>query len=183
MRHRGVSIDPVIGCACRFFVTLVFGAASIHKLRSPREFLAILREYRLVPGLFVVPIGFVLVGAEILVAAGIWVVEMQATAAGGAIALLAAYAAAIGINLQRGRREIDCGCSFGSSQQPLSPALLVRNAVLLLPCAVAGLPLNGPVNAVVLCASLLAAVAFGLCYHLSGVLLANHPRVLRLRGQ
>ena len=52
-------------------------------------------------------------------------------AALGAAALLAGYALAIGINLWRGRRDIDCGCAGPEQAQPIRPVLLARNAALV----------------------------------------------------
>ena len=56
-------------------------------------------------------------------------------------ALLATYAAAVGINLARGRRSIDCGC--GGTPRPIQPWLVGRNLVL----AAASLALLAPVGA------------------------------------
>jgi len=178
-----LSIDPVIGSVCRLLLSLLFAAAARHKLRAHREFLAVLREYQLLPARSVALAAILVIGAEVFAACGIWWTSLRVPAAAVAVVLLVAYGAAIGINLWRGRREIDCGCSFGPSQQPLSAALLARNAVLLLPCAAAGLPLSGPINWVVCGTSLLAACVFALCYQVWGVLLANRPRALRLIGQ
>jgi hypothetical protein len=176
-------IDPLLGSVSRLVVSLLFAAAAIDKLRNRPMFLAVLREYRLLPAPLVAPAAVAVVCAELFAAAGIWWPGLRTVAAAVAAGLLVAYAAAIGINLLRGRREIDCGCTFGQARQMLSPALLVRNALLLLPCAAAAMPLAGPVDWAVGGTSLFAAAVFALCYQLFGVLLANRPRALRLRGQ
>jgi hypothetical protein len=52
-----------------------------------------------------------------------------------AVALLALYAGAMGVNILRGRTRIECGC--GGAPNLLSPVLLARNAVL---AAIAAIP-------------------------------------------
>ena len=58
----------------------------------------------------------------------------EAAAAG----LLSAFAVAMGINLLRGRRHIDCGCFQGALKQPLRWTLVIRNALLALLLLAAG---------------------------------------------
>ena len=50
-----------------------------------------------------------------------------------AAALLAAYGAAIGVNLARGRRHIDCGCVGPAARRPIGGWLVARNGVLAAP--------------------------------------------------
>ena len=52
--------------------------------------------------------------------------------------LLSVFAVAMGINLLRGRRHIDCGCFQGTLKQPLSWTLVSRNALLALLLVAAG---------------------------------------------
>jgi hypothetical protein len=178
-----LSIDPVLGFTSRLLLVLVFGTALLHKLRAPREFVAVLREYRLIPEAAAGVVAVLVIVAECFATLGIWWPVVRAWAAAVAVALLVVYAVAIGINIRRGRREIDCGCSFGSSAQPLSAALLVRNALLILPCTAAGLPVTGAIDGTGLLVGFLGAAALGLCYQLWGVLLANRPRISRLEDQ
>jgi hypothetical protein len=44
--------------------------------------------------------------------------------------LLVVYAVAIGVNLLRGRRDIDCGCAGPASRRPIAWSLVARNVVL-----------------------------------------------------
>jgi hypothetical protein len=175
-----LSIDPVLGLASRFLATLVFGAAALHKVRAPREFATVLRNYRLLPDGLVEATTVLVICVETFAALGIWWADMRREAAACAMALLVVYSLAILANLSRGRREIDCGCSFGGSGQPLSPALLARNALLVIPCVVAGLPLSGGIHWLGVVMASFGAVSFVLCYQAWGVMLTNRPRVLRL---
>ena len=173
-------IDPVIGLTSRLVLTLVFGAALMHKILAPHRFIAVLREYRLLPATLVAPASLLVIFAEAFAILGIWWQALRVWAASTAVVLLAIYGIAIGINLWRGRRTIDCGCSFGSANQPLSNALLVRNALLMLPCAAAGLPETSALDVPGLAVGVLGAVALGLCYQVWGVLLSNRPRILQM---
>lgn len=175
-------IDPVFGFTSRLLLVLVFGVAVGHKLAQPRRFVAILREYRLLPDPMVAPAAVLVICAEVFAVTGIWWEGARTWAAAGAVALLAAYGVAIGINLRRGRLGIDCGCSFGASQQ-LSPALLVRNALLALPCAAAGLPASHALGGAGFIVSILGALALWLIYQVWGALVANGPRMLQLEGR
>ncbi len=177
-----LSIEPVTGFTSRLVLVLVFGVALVHKLREPSRFIGVLREYRLLPATMVVPAAVLVIGAEAFAVVAIWWQGSRAWAGMVAVTLLLTYSVAIGINVRRGRSEIDCGCSFGPAGQPLSSALLVRNALLLAPCAAAGIPVTGALDAVGVVVGRLGAAALGLCYQVWGVLLANRPRILQLEG-
>ncbi len=123
-------MDPVAVFAARLVVAGVLLQAAVAKLRAPLQFEPVLEEYRLLPP-WAVPV--VARALPLLEAVAAVALLLPATAALGgalALALLLAFTAAIGINLARGRKTIDCGC--GGPAQPLSPALLARNAALLL---------------------------------------------------
>ena len=176
-------IDPVFGFTSRSLLVLVFGAAVVHKLAQPRRFLAVLREYRVLPEAMIMPAALLVVCAECFAVIGIWWHGSRTWAAATAVALLATYCVAIGINLRRGRLGIDCGCSFGASSQTLSPILLGRNALLALPCAAAGLPATHALGGTGFVVSILGAFALWLSYQVWGELVANRPRVLQLEGR
>jgi hypothetical protein len=100
-----------------------------------------------------------------------------------ALALLATYTLAIAANLARGRRDIDCGCFGPAARQPLSAALVARNAALLGVAVLALLPVQAralhPADAL----SIAGAVGFGaLVFASANALLANAPRLRALGG-
>jgi hypothetical protein len=119
-------MDPVVGLALRTLLTLLLGGAALAKLRDPRSFAAAVAEYRLLPAALAAPAAAAFVAAELTLAAALWT-PLRAGAALGSAALLALYAAAIGANLARGRRDIDCGCGGPLGRQALSEALVLRN--------------------------------------------------------
>lgn len=131
-------MDPAITTLARLGLALLLGGSAAHKLRDRLRFQGILADYRLLPQALVPIAACLLVGVELGLAAGLLVAWTAPAAALAAAGVLTVYGLAIGINLARGRRDIDCGC--GGPGQPLHPWLLARNAVLVGVCAVAALP-------------------------------------------
>ncbi|MEF9603853.1 methylamine utilization protein MauE, partial [Paracoccus sp. PXZ] len=76
------------------------------------------------------------------VAAGLVMTPLAAPAAITAAGLLLVFAAALAINVLRGRTQIDCGCFRNGLKQPVSWLLVLRNLVLtgLALAVAAGLP-------------------------------------------
>ena len=108
------------------FLSLVFLRALLHKLGGYAEFVGNLRDYRVVPEtLAPAAAAGLLVAAETLAAVGLLVPATRSAAAVLAAALLLLYAAAIALNLLRGRTSIDCGC--GGSGQGISRLHVLRN--------------------------------------------------------
>lgn len=94
-------------------VAFLFLGAARGKLRSGPAFRGVVRDYRLLPSVMVAPVAFVLPYAEAAVGAGLLVRPGFAFAVYPAAALLLVFAAAAGVNLLRGRRDISCGCFMG----------------------------------------------------------------------
>jgi hypothetical protein len=126
-----VSVDPAIRVLARAALSLLFAQAALHKLRDVDAFRRAVEAYRLVAPLWAVPAGALLIAAEIAVAVALWMPPVATPAALAGAALLALYGAAMAVNLARGRRDIDCGCSGPAHRQPIRPALVGRNAVLV----------------------------------------------------
>ncbi|KPK16995.1 MAG: hypothetical protein AMJ62_02990 [Myxococcales bacterium SG8_38] len=123
-------IDPVVALSLRLALSLLFVVAAWHKVSDLRRFTATVRAYELLPEALPSFFARVLPLAEAAIAVGLLYDPTQAAASVAAASILVLYAGAIGINLARGRREIDCGCFASSSPAPLSPWLLTRNLVL-----------------------------------------------------
>jgi uncharacterized membrane protein len=174
-------VDPVLGYVCRFVLALVFLSAVAHKLRAPREFLATLRGYALVPGRLAPAVAVALVGAELCIGAGLIAPATREMAALGATALLCIYGASIAMNLLRGRRDIDCGCSGPAARQPLSAWLVLRNVCLAAMGIVALLPsASRPLEALDGFTIAAAVTVLYLQYLAANLLLAYLPRTRAL---
>ncbi|MEO6029633.1 MAG: MauE/DoxX family redox-associated membrane protein [Candidatus Binatia bacterium] len=135
--------DPLLVLVVRGALAVLFASAAWHKLRARDEFAAILAAYRLLPGSLVVPATAVIAATELGVAGALVLPNLRLIGALGATGLLALYSLAIGANLLRGRRTIDCGCGALGARQPISEWLLVRNALLAAAAAVTAQPVVG----------------------------------------
>lgn len=140
-----MTVDPSILLAARVLGALVFGTAVAGKLGHRAEFVGVVANYRLVPDWLAAPAAWLVIGLELVVTAALASGVGLAAGAGLAMALLIGFAAAMAVNLGRGRREIDCGCFQSALRQPLSWALVARNLVVaaLLAVLLAGGALPG----------------------------------------
>jgi hypothetical protein len=120
----------VIVLFARAFGVLLFGGALAAKLRDVPRFIAAIERYRLLPTNSVAPVAATLLAAEAAATLSLATGQSQAIGAAIAIGLLLLFAAAIAINLLRGVRDIDCGCSLSALPEPLEPVLVVRNLLL-----------------------------------------------------
>ena len=125
------SIDPSLALAGRILGALVFGWAVVGKLRHYDEFVGVVANYRLLPGFSTTAVASAVVALEIYACVGLATPWFVVSATLVALVLLAVFMVAMGINLARGRREIDCGCFQSALRQQLSPASLLRNLVLM----------------------------------------------------
>jgi len=126
-----IVLDPVFLLIPPLVLAFLFGASCASKIRAWEEFVGVAQNYRLLPRPLVRPVAYALPPIEGAVALGLLASPSRRLAAIVAIALLAVFSAAVGVNLARGRRHIDCGCFRGVLRQPLSWWLLGRNGVLI----------------------------------------------------
>ncbi|MDF1585620.1 MauE/DoxX family redox-associated membrane protein [Marinimicrococcus flavescens] len=138
--------DPALLWTARLSLAGIFGAAAVTKLAALEPFAGVVRNYRLLPEAAVRPVALGLPVLELLLAAGLLVPATSRAAAGGVAVLLLAFAAAMAVNIRRGRVNIDCGCFMTVLRQRLSWGLVVRNLLLVLlalPLILAGGPARG----------------------------------------
>jgi len=133
-------MDPALHLACRLGLAALFATAAAHKLRDLPSFQSTLAAYRIVPARLTRVVAMALPGAEVIVAAALFGGMNVEFGAAAAVVLLALYSGAIGINLVRGRVDIDCGCGIAAT--PLGPLLLLRNAGLICVALVAVVPVT-----------------------------------------
>ena len=177
-------MDPAIDTTLRAALALLFLVAAGHKLRDPGRFRTTLAEYRLLPEALASIAAALVVAVELTVAGALVAPTLRRPGLGSAAALLLVYAAAVAINLARGRRDLDCGCAGPAVRRPISGWLVARN-VLLAGAALAGLapvrarPL-GWVDGVTVAggAAVLAAL-----YAALDRMIAHAPALARLRGR
>lgn len=157
-------IDPLIGNAVALGLALLFLPAAWHKISAHAQFVAALNDYRLLPQPLLRPVAASLPVVEAALAVAWLAGERGGVLAAATAALLAVYAAAMAINLWRGRARISCGCGLGRSAEgdaQLSWWLVARNLLLAGLAGVAALPAAhrefGPFDALTLASATAAA--------------------------
>lgn len=179
-----MSVDPILTATGAVSLAVILASAASHKVRAPAWFRRQVADYRLLPEALHRPAARALPLLEGALALALLWPATRGTAALAALALVSLYAAAIGINLARGRRDLDCGCAGPGAPQPLHPRLLVRNlllAGLALLAAAPALPRAlGVFDGFVVLAATAVTV---LLYAAIEVWLANQPRLLGLSGR
>jgi hypothetical protein len=120
-------------------LAILWLVGAVHKVMSFRAFCETFREYRVLPESLTAPSATIVVGLEIGLGIALLTSIGRSPALGGSAGLLVLYAAVIGVNLLRGRRHIDCGCTGPGYRQPLSDWLVARNLAVATAAALAGL--------------------------------------------
>lgn len=136
-------IDPLVGHVIALGLALLLLSAAWHKLAARAVFVAVLRGYGLLPAPLLRPVAALIPLAEVVLAVAWLTGTARGLVANASAALLLAYAAAIAINLVRGRVEIDCGCGLAGASQRLSGWLVARNILLAGFAVLAALPASG----------------------------------------
>lgn len=122
-------LDPLLVTVAAGFMALLLLRAAYHKATSFTAFTGTLSDYQILPTALVAPTAAVLAAIEFgLAAALLWNVTRPVAGILAAL-LLAVYTGAMAYPLSQGRSEVSCGC--GGPAEHLSPALLVRNLVLI----------------------------------------------------
>ena len=174
--------DPILSLGSALMLACVFLAASVHKLRDLRHFETTLGAYGLLPGMLVRPAALGLPLMEFMVALGLLAPPARFSAAMATAVLLGIYTLAIGINMARGRRSIDCGCGDPGRGQTLTGWLLPRNGVLMGLALLAATPVvNRTTGWLDWLVALLAAAAMLLLYSACNQLLSNRDQLVNLR--
>ncbi|SEB88456.1 Methylamine utilisation protein MauE [Pseudomonas mohnii] len=176
--------DPIFIIASAIAIAVLLASAATHKVRAPARFARQLADYQLLPDSLVRPVARLVPLLELAIAFALLVPVSRGWAALSAASLLALYAAAIGINLWRGRRDIDCGCAGPDQAQPLRPVLLLRNSVLVVLALLASVaPIARDMTVFDGFVTVAAAAVALLIYAAADGLLANSPLLLKLIGR
>ena len=124
-------LDPIIILTANYCVALLFLLACCSKLAAFSVFRVTLEEYELLPKVLNTPAAAAIVALEATIVVAACVPASANVAMFVAAVLLTIYASAIGVNLLRGRRDIDCGCTGPARRQLLSGWLVLRNLSLV----------------------------------------------------
>jgi hypothetical protein len=133
------------------FLALLLLASGLHKVTRRGRTRSVIHDFAGVPRSLAPAAGVAVAAAEMLAGALLWTASYRAL--GGVLAALiwGGYLALILRALAQGRRDVDCGCTFGATQHPLGVFQVLRNGVLvclaLLVTAGSAASVTGPVIA------------------------------------
>lgn len=123
---------PWILTFLRLILASVFLLAGVEKVREPRLFVRQVAAYHVLPSALVKPLAYALPWGEILLAVTLLAGFEMKVSAGISTSLMVAFSLLIGINLVRGRKDIDCGCFGVRHPEKISLKLLGRDLLFLL---------------------------------------------------
>jgi uncharacterized membrane protein YphA (DoxX/SURF4 family) len=176
-------LDPTLPHIFAALLAIVFLGGAWQKLRDMDGFVMAVEQYRLLPASWAPPAAWALLLAE--ACAGLLLLPLATRTMGAvlALAVLAAVTLAVAVNLLRGRQAIDCGCGGPEGGQHLSWGLVLRNGMLCLASALS-LADEAPRELVWLDGLTVVAGTLALygLYAAANQLMANRPRLLKLRG-
>jgi Methylamine utilisation protein MauE len=179
-----LKLDPAFGYLIVGGVALLLAVAGAHKLRNLSLFTEVFAAYRVLPEAWARRFAAFIPCIEIAIAASLLWEPWRPSAAAAALGLLLAYAAALGLNLLRGRRELDCGCGPAGNRRPIAAWMVWRNLCVALALGIAVLPWAArPLSAADLLTVMgglaVAAVLYAAVDQLLGEVA---PKALRLHG-
>ncbi len=134
-------LDPTFGYSIIIGFAVLFAIAAAHKLVNLRHFTDVFAAYDLLPASLGRRVAWLIPCLELLVAVSLLRSAHEGPQAVlAAMALLIAYAAALGINLRRGRHDLDCGCVAGRGPRSMAYWMVWRNIILALALGSDALP-------------------------------------------
>ena len=133
-------LDPAFGYLIIIGIALLFASAAAQKLRGPTHFAEIFAGYRLLPDTAARRLAWLIPCVELAVAGALLWEPSRGRAVIAGAAVLIAYAAGLGLNLLRGRLDLDCGCGAAQDRRTLSAWMVWRNLLLASVLGLAALP-------------------------------------------
>jgi uncharacterized membrane protein YphA (DoxX/SURF4 family) len=124
----------------RTAVALLFAEAAVGKLSDRAGFEGVVANYQVLPSMLAAPVARLLPPVELLIAMSLLTGVLAPWPAVAAAGLLLVFAAAMGLNLARGRAAIDCGCGRAGLRQPLSWVRVTKNVIVAGLLAIAAAP-------------------------------------------
>ncbi len=179
-----MNLFAVFADSAAVFLMTVLLIAGIHKLSPANQnyYRGVLEGYGLPYHSQLNLASLVLGVVEVFTAFAILIPVSRSLGALFAIALFSIYLAAMAVQLIQGKRDLDCGCAGPLGSSTISPALLLRNAVLIgiaIYCLIESASLFGQLTSIALSApfALLALMV----YVCSEQLIANSQKLKLLQ--
>jgi hypothetical protein len=124
------AIDLVLAAQIAAFLALLLAASAVHKWWRFGPTLQVLRDFAGVPRAAAAAVAVTVGLVEWLSAALLFIPSYRVLGALIAAIVLTVYLALIARSVIAGRRDVDCGCSFGPARHSLGGFEAGRNAVL-----------------------------------------------------
>lgn len=181
-------IDPVVSTVALATTSIITLTLALPKVTRQSDLRQAVAGFQLLPQVLVAPFALALPIVEVAATLACLVPATRSLGAAALAALFVLFAFALGINVARGRTDIDCGCNGfrqtgGPAAHSIGWAHVARVLLLAALAALAGVPQSA--RAVVwfdylsvLGATLCAVAAF----FTLDVLLANRPKLNHLRN-
>jgi hypothetical protein len=112
------------------FQAMLLAASAVHKAVRWTHSRNVMRQFAGVPGVLAGTSLGVATAVELAAGAQLLVPAYRATGAALATLIWTLYLALIVRAIVQGRRDVDCGCSFGPTPRPLGSFQIARNLVL-----------------------------------------------------
>ncbi|SDF71369.1 Methylamine utilisation protein MauE [Fontibacillus panacisegetis] len=112
-------------------LAVVFLMSSLGKITNFTQHTQIIKAYRIVPNLFLVPSLIVFSLSELTISLTIFTFGITIYHTYGIVLLLCLYTLAIAFNLFRGHQDISCGCGGILEHERLNWGLVYRNVLLI----------------------------------------------------
>ena len=163
-----------------FFLWLL-AAAAAHKFLHHQYTAGLIRSYVHVGEMAAGLLAWLIAFLEAGLAFGLAMAELRQAAFLATAALMLVYLLGMASLLVRGRVDVRCGCAGPDSDLRVSPALLIRNAMLAVLAALGSLPVSGAVSATMAVSAGLIGVFLIAAYLCVEQLLFNAQRLAEMR--
>ncbi len=181
-----MSLLAILSDSTAVFLMGILLVAGVHKLSPANQnyYRGVLEGYGLGYHSQLNLVSLVLGVFEVFTAIALFVPAARPLGALLAIILFSIYLAAMAVQLVQGKRDLDCGCAGPLGSSTISPALLLRNALLItfaLFCLLEPASLIGQFSSAAL--SLSFALVALLVYMCAEQLIANNQKLKLLRNR
>ena len=124
------SAMPSLAAQMAAFQAMLLAATAVHKAARWTHSLAVMRQFAGVPDVLAAASLGVAIAVESAAGALLMAPAYRTTGAVLAALIWTLYVAFIVRAIVQGRRDVDCGCSFGPTSRPLGSFQIARNLVL-----------------------------------------------------
>ncbi len=113
------------------FLAALLLASGLHKLARREHLRSVVQDFARVPRVLAPAAVVGIAALELAAGALLWLPAFRTTGAALAVLIWGGYLVLILRAIALGRRDVDCGCTFGAAQRPLGAYQVVRNSSLI----------------------------------------------------